>query len=75
MFCRISPDLSRQAHAQGFTGWDGKLRVSLAVLQLYAELEPGRFVEDEEWGQNGSLCAQLPRKLSCDPLLGAEPIL
>lgn len=75
MFCRKRPGLSKQAHALGFRGWNGKLRVSLALLQLHPKLECGRFVEDGEWGQNGSLCAQLPQKLSCDPLLGAEPIL
>lgn len=75
MFCRKRPGLSKQAHALGFRGWNGKLRVSLALLQLHPKLEHGRFVENGEWGQNGSLCAQLPQKLSCDPLLGAEPIL
>lgn len=49
MFCRIRADLSK-VHAQGFAGWGGKLRVSLAVLQLHPELR-------EEWGQNGSLCS------------------
>lgn len=75
MFCRKRPGLSKQAHALGFRGWNGKLRVSLALLQLHPKLERGRFVEDGKWGQNGSLCAQLPQKLSCDPLLGAEPVL
>lgn len=74
MFYRMRPDLSKQGHAQGFSGWGGKLRVPLAVLQLCPELEPLRLVEDEEWGQNGSPCAQLPGKLCWAALLGAEPL-
>lgn len=43
------------------------------MLQLSPELEPLGFVEDEEWGQNGSLCA--PGKLCCAAVLGLSPLV
>lgn len=55
MFCRTRADLSKQALAQGFAGWGGKLRVSVAVLQLYPE---------QSWAMGPgwlSLCSAAPK--------------